>query len=94
MPWVLSGRTEQALRGQAARLHTRLQDVAGEGDDGPTAGEIGFSLATTRAALGHRAVVLGSDPADLRRALEALAEGREVADAIPSDDPVHGKDRR
>ncbi|MFD9089183.1 type I polyketide synthase, partial [Streptomyces prasinus] len=82
VPWVLSGRTEQALRGQAARLHTRLQDVAGEGDDGPTAGEIGFSLATTRAALGHRAVVLGSDPADLRRALEALAEGREVADTV------------
>ncbi|MFC9953922.1 type I polyketide synthase, partial [Streptomyces prasinus] len=87
VPWVLSGRTRQALRGQAARLLDHVRDPDPEGNGGPTAGEIGFSLATTRAALGHRAVVLGSDPADLRRGLEALAEGREVPGLVTS---VHG----
>ncbi|MEU6989003.1 beta-ketoacyl synthase N-terminal-like domain-containing protein, partial [Streptomyces sp. NPDC046324] len=75
VPWVLSGRTEQALQGQAARLLAHVQEL--DADGGPTVGRIGFSLAATRAALGHRAVVLGSDLADFRRGLEALAEGRE-----------------
>ncbi|MEU6162436.1 type I polyketide synthase, partial [Streptomyces sp. NPDC047130] len=78
LPWMVTGRTEQALRGQAASLLAHLDRV----DDGTTAGEIGFSLATTRAALGHRAVVLGSDLDDFRRALEQLAEGREAADTV------------
>ncbi|WP_456236912.1 beta-ketoacyl synthase N-terminal-like domain-containing protein, partial [Actinokineospora pegani] len=56
-PWVLSGATPAALREQAARL----LDVEGRAED------IGFSLATTRAALEHRAVVLD------RAGLDALA---------------------
>ncbi|MGW0606198.1 type I polyketide synthase [Streptomyces sp. NPDC002640] len=80
VPWVVSGRTEQALRGQAASLLAHVEDV----DGGATVGEIGFSLATTRAALGHRAVVLGSDLADFRRGLAALAEGREVPGVVTS----------
>ncbi|MFJ8650692.1 type I polyketide synthase, partial [Streptomyces sp. NPDC093546] len=82
VPWVLSGRTQQALRGQAARLldYAREFDVEG----GSTVGRIGFSLAATRAALGHRAVVLGLDLADFRRGLEALAEGREVPGVVTS----------
>ncbi|MCP3771139.1 SDR family NAD(P)-dependent oxidoreductase [Streptomyces sp. MAR25Y5] len=84
VPWVLSGRTQQALRGQAGRLLAHVRELDTDGNDGPTAGRIGFSLATTRAALGHRAVVLGSDPADFRRGLEALAEGREVPGLVTS----------
>ncbi|MEU7039144.1 type I polyketide synthase, partial [Streptomyces sp. NPDC046237] len=80
VPWVLSGRTQQALRGQAARLLDHVQDL--DAYSGPTVGRIASSLAATRAALGHRAVLLGADLADLRPALEALAEGREAADTV------------
>ncbi|OZM69921.1 beta-ketoacyl synthase [Amycolatopsis antarctica] len=62
----LSARTPSALRGQAARLldHPAL--------DAPH--DVGFSLATTRAALEQRAVLLTEDPAALRRGLTALAQ--------------------
>ncbi len=49
VPWVLSARSEAALHAQADRVR---------GLDGSTV-DIGFSLATTRAALEHRAVLLG-----------------------------------
>ncbi|MFD9240279.1 beta-ketoacyl synthase N-terminal-like domain-containing protein, partial [[Kitasatospora] papulosa] len=73
VPWVVSGRTEQALRGQAARLLARVTEW--EANGGPTAVEVASSLVASRAALGHRAVVLGSDLAEFRRGLEAVAEG-------------------
>nr|WP_259408414.1 type I polyketide synthase [Streptomyces akebiae] len=82
VPWVLSGRTQQALRGQAARLLDHVREL--DADGGPAVGRIGFSLAATRAALGHRAVVLGSDLVEFRRGLEALAEGREVPGVVTS----------
>ncbi|HWO61386.1 MAG TPA: beta-ketoacyl synthase N-terminal-like domain-containing protein, partial [Umezawaea sp.] len=47
VPWVVSARGEQALDAQIARLPEGLDPVA-----------VGFSLATTRAALEHRAVLL------------------------------------
>ncbi|MDT0612242.1 type I polyketide synthase [Streptomyces lancefieldiae] len=66
LPWILSARTEPALRAQAARLlptaHSAVQDI-------------GYSLATTRRAFEHRAVVLGTGSAAMRRGLAALAEG-------------------
>ncbi|MGW5884591.1 type I polyketide synthase, partial [Streptomyces koyangensis] len=76
VPWVVSGRTEQALRDQAARLLDHVREL--DADGGPATGLIASSLAATRAALAHRAVLLGSGPDDLRQALEALAEGRET----------------
>ncbi|MFP3119716.1 type I polyketide synthase, partial [Streptomyces sp. Iso 434] len=85
VPWVVSGRTEQALRGQAARLLARMDEW--ETDGAPTVARVGRSLAQTRAALGHRAVVLGSDLAEFRRGLEAVAEGREVPGVVT---PVRG----
>ncbi|MEW2708707.1 type I polyketide synthase [Streptomyces koyangensis] len=85
VPWVVSGRTEQALRGQAARLLARMDEW--ETDGAPTVARVGRSLAQTRAALGHRAVVLGSDLAEFRRGLEAVAEGREVPGVVR---PVRG----
>ncbi|WUS37138.1 type I polyketide synthase [Kitasatospora sp. NBC_01250] len=76
VPWVLSGRTEQALAEQAARLLALL-------DAGPAVGpvDVGFSLATTRAAFEHRAVVVGGERDELRRAVAALARGEESAGA-------------
>ncbi|MFJ8649739.1 type I polyketide synthase [Streptomyces sp. NPDC093546] len=84
VPWVVSGRTEEALRGQAARLLAHVREWDADADGGPTVGQVGYSLAGTRAALGHRAVVLGSDLAEFRRGLEALAEGREVPGVVTS----------
>uniref|UniRef100_UPI003D724614 type I polyketide synthase n=1 Tax=Streptomyces cucumeris TaxID=2962890 RepID=UPI003D724614 len=70
VPWVVSGRSEGALRGQAARLAASVSDLS------PV--DVGFSLAATRSVFEQRAVLLG----DLAGGLEALAEGREVAGVV------------
>ncbi|TCO44760.1 type I polyketide synthase [Actinocrispum wychmicini] len=59
-PWLLSGHNASALREQAARLMSYV-----DRDD------VGYSLATTRSHLTHRAVVLG----DYKESLRALAKG-------------------
>ncbi|MEU1672569.1 type I polyketide synthase [Streptomyces roseifaciens] len=66
VPWIVSGRTAAALRDQAARLAA----VAGPLD--PV--DVGFSLATTRTAHPHRAVVLGRSRDELLGGLTALAD--------------------
>ncbi|GAA2456747.1 type I polyketide synthase [Streptomyces glaucus] len=68
-PWIVSGRDPGALRAQAARLAARL------GEHPASPADIGLSLATTRALLAHRAVVLGPDTATLRAGTAALATG-------------------
>ncbi|MFE3639374.1 acyltransferase domain-containing protein, partial [Streptomyces sp. NPDC059168] len=68
--WVLSGRTEGALRHQAERLRAHLD---AHGDLRPV--DIGHSLATGRAALDHRAVLVAGDSDEFREALTALATG-------------------
>ncbi|XVV07832.1 SDR family NAD(P)-dependent oxidoreductase [Actinosynnema sp. CA-248983] len=81
VPWVLSGRTEPALRDQARRL---LDHVTAHADQ-PLA-DVGHSLATARVAFDHRAVVSGTTRADLLRGLAALAAGEDapgvVVDAV------------
>jgi acyl transferase domain-containing protein/NADPH:quinone reductase-like Zn-dependent oxidoreductase/short-subunit dehydrogenase/surfactin synthase thioesterase subunit len=72
VPWLLSGHSEGALRGQAARLLPRATAV------GQAATDIGFSLATTRAMLGHRAVLLGAKPEQLK----AVAAGQPAAGVV------------
>jgi acyl transferase domain-containing protein len=68
--WTVSGGSVEALRAQAGRLaaHWAAHPELDEGD-------IGFSLATTRTALPHRAVLIGGEPDLLRRSLTALAAG-------------------
>ncbi|MDT0616324.1 type I polyketide synthase [Streptomyces lancefieldiae] len=56
VPWVLSARTEPALREQAARLRDLLA-----ADASPSAADVGHSLVSTRSSFEHRAVVLGGD---------------------------------
>ncbi|MFF2658347.1 type I polyketide synthase [Kitasatospora sp. NPDC058032] len=68
LPWVLSGRTASALGDQAARLRARLAT------DAPARpADIGFSLATTRSAFEHRAVVIGDGHPALLGGLAALS---------------------
>jgi polyene macrolide polyketide synthase len=67
VPWVLSGKTPGALLSQTARLVSHL-----EASPEQTTGDVGFSLATTRSAFEHRAVVLAGDRDS---ALESLRSG-------------------
>ncbi|MEU4930102.1 type I polyketide synthase [Streptomyces yokosukanensis] len=71
VPWVLSGRTERALREQAARL------TAAAGEPDPV--DVAYSLAATRTAHQYRAVVLGTDRDALMAATHRLAEGGQGA---------------
>ncbi|MFC7795549.1 SDR family NAD(P)-dependent oxidoreductase [Streptomyces cinereoruber] len=72
LPWLLSAKSEQALRDQARRLHTYTT----EHPEVP-AQQIAATLAT-RARFDHRAVVTADDRTSLLTALDALAEGREA----------------
>nr|WP_172382011.1 type I polyketide synthase [Streptomyces sp. MNP-20] len=85
VPWVLSARSEEALREQAARLRDR---VAAE----PRLGlpDVGYSLATTRSAFEHRAVAAGDDHAALLDGLTALAEGRQSPGLVAGSVAVGG----
>ncbi|MFF3020833.1 type I polyketide synthase, partial [Streptomyces sp. NPDC057939] len=79
LPWLVSGRTEAALRAQAERLRPAAADaVAATGARGAL--DLGHTLATHRAALEHRAVVLAppSDGDALLGRLTALAAGEPV----------------
>ncbi|MFD8340072.1 type I polyketide synthase [Streptomyces solisilvae] len=70
VPWVLSARGAQALRGQAAALVRWMAD-----EPGPSIADVSWSLATTRSVFDHRAVALGETRAELVAAVEALATG-------------------
>jgi acyl transferase domain-containing protein len=66
VPWMVSGRTENALRAQVERLRAF---VAVHPDTDPA--DIGFSLATGRAALPHRAIAAGVATDELLAGLDA-----------------------
>jgi mycoketide-CoA synthase len=70
LAWPVSGKTGEALRGQADRLR-RFLDASPDVD----LADLGFSLASSRAALEHRAVVLADDRDGFRAGLTALAAG-------------------
>uniref|UniRef100_UPI0023B96FE3 type I polyketide synthase n=1 Tax=Streptomyces sp. 5-6(2022) TaxID=2936510 RepID=UPI0023B96FE3 len=78
LAWPVSGRTEDALRAQAARLRPSVA----AGGDAPRPLDLAYSLATSRAALEHRAVLLGRDGDLLGDQLAALAEGRGAAGIV------------
>ncbi|WP_458089996.1 type I polyketide synthase [Streptomyces malaysiensis] len=70
VPWVLSGRSETALRAQAGRLRDHLEERP---ELRPA--DVGYALATGRSAFGHRAVVVGAEWEELLRGLAELASG-------------------
>ncbi|CDR09757.1 type I polyketide synthase [Streptomyces iranensis] len=77
LPWTVSGKNADALRAQAERL---LADLERRPDVSPT--DLAYSLATSRAALDHRAVVVGGDRAALIVGLAALARGESAAGLV------------
>ncbi|GAA3435943.1 type I polyketide synthase [Kutzneria kofuensis] len=80
VPWVLSARSEPALRAQAARLAS-VPDLA--------PADVALSLVRTRASMEHRAVVVGSDRETLVAGLTAVADGTAaVGSVLPSVSPV------
>ncbi|MFJ2868917.1 SDR family NAD(P)-dependent oxidoreductase, partial [Kitasatospora sp. NPDC087314] len=78
VPWTLSAKTPEALRTQARRLLSL---------DGRNLADVGYSLATARATLEHRAVVIGATGEELSTGLAALADGSpadRVAEGVAS----------
>ncbi|MCC3767353.1 type I polyketide synthase [Streptomyces sp. UNOC14_S4] len=86
LPWTLSAKTADALRAQADRLRRHLADHA---DLVPA--DLGYSLAATRAAHEHRAVLVAQDHAGFLTALDALAEGRNAAAGLVAGSVAGGK---
>ncbi|MQY05077.1 type I polyketide synthase [Actinomadura macrotermitis] len=77
LPWIIGARDGRGLRRQAERLAAHVRSHGGR-----AAADVAVSLATTRSALEHRAVVLGSDRSGLLRGLDALAAGEVRADLV------------
>ncbi|MEV6876000.1 type I polyketide synthase [Amycolatopsis sp. NPDC051128] len=75
LAWPVSADSPDTLAAQAQRL-ADLADAA----DSPA--DIGFSLATTRSALDHRAVVVGAGRAELLAGLAALAAGADAPGVV------------
>ncbi|QMU69834.1 type I polyketide synthase [Streptacidiphilus sp. P02-A3a] len=76
VPWVISARSGSTLAAQATRLREHL---AARPDLDPV--DVGWSLATARAQLNHRAVVVGADRAELTARLADLS-GSETAGSV------------
>ncbi|WP_037826876.1 SDR family NAD(P)-dependent oxidoreductase [Streptomyces sp. NRRL B-1347] len=95
LAWPLSGRTPEALRAQAAQLLSFVDAAEPAADSAgaaqAAAADIGLSLATTRTAFRHRAVVLGGDRAELRRRLAEFAGGAAVAGVVEGQATASGK---
>lgn len=76
-PWVLSARSEPALRAQAARLRDLVA-----ADDSLSPADVGHSLVSTRQLFDHRAVVLGGDREESLAGLDLIAAGEGSARAV------------
>jgi acyl transferase domain-containing protein/acyl carrier protein len=70
LPLVISARSESGLRGQARRLRSVVA-----ADDEPSLADVACSLATRRASLAHRAVVIAGDREQAASGLDAVSGG-------------------
>ncbi|WP_459250862.1 type I polyketide synthase, partial [Streptomyces youssoufiensis] len=83
VPWLVSGKSREALRAQAERLYG---DVAARED--VRALDVGHTLAA-RSVFEHRAVLVGEDRETLLRGLRAVAEGG-IASGVVQGQAVTG----
>ncbi|MFH8979129.1 type I polyketide synthase, partial [Streptomyces sp. NPDC017890] len=83
VPWLVSAKSPEALSAQAERLgvHARARS-------GLSPLDIAYSLATARATLDHRAVLIGSDPAS---AAAVLAAGETAKGVVRGTADLQGK---
>ncbi len=93
---MLSGRTEAALQAQAAGLVSFLDDHDGDNDrddvgEAAFAADVAYSLATTRAAFEHRAVVVGQTLQELRQGLAGVAGGATPPGVVTGTAHTGGK---
>ncbi|MDI1475031.1 type I polyketide synthase [Polyangium sp. y55x31] len=86
IPLVLSGKTEPALRAQAARLFSHLSSHA-ELD----LRDVAHSLATTRTHFERRAVVVAREREAALDALQALSNGQRVEEVVEGRTKPLGK---
>ncbi|MFI8263625.1 SDR family NAD(P)-dependent oxidoreductase [Streptomyces sp. NPDC085665] len=86
VPLLLSAKTPDAVRGQAARLAAHLAQH-------PEAGlaDIGLSLLRTRSQFEHRAAVVTADRDAALRALQALAADEPAPEVVRGRADVRGK---
>ncbi|WP_443056159.1 SDR family NAD(P)-dependent oxidoreductase, partial [Streptomyces sp. IBSBF 3136] len=91
LPWVLSARTESALRSAAQRLAGHVTSADVDRDAAASGADVGWSLASGRALLEHRAVVLGENRADRLAGLEAVAAGRPAPGVVTGTAEPHGR---
>ncbi|WP_436845277.1 type I polyketide synthase [Streptomyces sioyaensis] len=84
--WPLSARSAAALRDQAKRLRAHLTDRP----ELPVR-DVGYSLATTRAAFDHRAALVAGDRDAFLKGLAALARGEDAAELVRGRADAGGK---
>ncbi|HWO20633.1 MAG TPA: SDR family NAD(P)-dependent oxidoreductase, partial [Kofleriaceae bacterium] len=85
-PVLVSGRSEAALRAQAARLRAHVMahpELA--------LADVAYSLATVRSQLEHRAMVVARERQALLDGLDAIAEGRTAPAAVVGPPAGGGK---
>ncbi|WP_410600942.1 type I polyketide synthase [Amycolatopsis sp. lyj-90] len=75
--WTVSGRTAESVRAQAARL---AEHVAARPDLDPA--DVAWSLASTRTVFEYRAVITGTDLAELTSGLAAVAAGESAPGVV------------
>ncbi len=83
LPLLLSAKAPEALAEQASRLATHV----GENPEFSLP-DLAYSLATTRAGMEHRAVLLASEREELLVGLSALARGERPASATLAQAPA------
>ncbi|WP_394831085.1 SDR family NAD(P)-dependent oxidoreductase [Pendulispora rubella] len=86
VPFLLSAKSNEALRAQAGRLHTHLTEH-------PELAlvDVASSLARTRSLFDHRAAVVASDRVTLLEALENLSKGSPAPGTVLGQAAAGGK---
>src|SRR5262249_40201842 len=77
LPWVVSGRSQEALTAQARKLLSYL-----DSEPELSLGAAARALATTRSSFEHRAVVVAGDREQLAGGLRALASGGDADNLV------------